>query len=123
VFPGVFRMPLWRPLGAARFRRAGHDRAATRPRPDHGHQAPGLKPICWRARPVPAASRSGPGAVPGVTSAAGRWPDACRTLAGCLPDACRTHWIRDSTALERSGSGVSSCSNWPGAYEPWCWWC
>jgi len=28
----VFRMPLWRAPGAARFRGAGHDRAAARPR-------------------------------------------------------------------------------------------
>src|SRR5262249_15664712 len=35
-----------------------------------------------------------------------------------VPDACRTQWIRDSTASERTGSGVSSRSSWPGAYEP-----
>jgi len=28
----VFSMPLWRRAGAARFRRAGHDHAAARPR-------------------------------------------------------------------------------------------
>ena len=39
----------------------------------------------------------------------------CRTLAGRLPDACRTHWNRDFTASERTGSGVSWRSGWPGA--------
>jgi len=37
---------------------------------------------------------------------------------GPLPDACRTPWIRDFTALERTGSGVSWRSGWSGAPGP-----
>jgi len=41
---------------------------------------------------------------------------------GPLPDACRTSWIRGFTASERTGSGVSWRSGWPGAPGPRCWW-
>jgi len=42
---------------------------------------------------------------------------------GLLPDATRTRWNRESSALERTGSGVSWRPNRPGTHEPWCWWC
>jgi len=59
-------------------------------------------------------------------------PRSCRPSAlplelimniGPLLGTCRTHWIRDSTASERSGFGVSWRSSRPGAPGPCCWWC
>ena len=62
----------------------------------------------------------------GINTAISRLQRTPRELImkiGLLPDPCRTHWIRDSTALERTGSGVSWRSSWPGALGPWCGWC
>jgi hypothetical protein len=50
---------------------------------------------------------------PGRTLLPDAWPDAAAgRLAG---RCCRTHWIPGFMALERTGSGVSWRSSWPGA--------
>jgi len=61
-------------------------------------------PDARRTRP-----RTPAGRLPAAT------PAVCQTPAGRLPAARRTPWNRHSSAFERTGSGVSWRSGWPGA--------
>jgi len=56
----------------------------------------------------------------GIAGAAGLQTLAVRAGrdATRLSDATRSPWNRESSALERTGSGVSWRPNWPGAHEP-----